>query len=49
MKGGGDIEVDWHSDKNKLKMNNSLHFIDKELVQVILNELSRKNMTALGE
>jgi hypothetical protein len=46
---GGDIEVDWHSDGKMMKRNNSKHFIDKELVQVILKELSRKNMTALGE
>jgi hypothetical protein len=46
---GGDIEIDWHSDRKKMKRNNSKHFIDKELVQVILKELSRKNMTALGE
>jgi hypothetical protein len=32
-----------------MKRNNSLHFIDKELVKVILEEMRRKNMTALGE
>ncbi len=42
MKEGGDIEVDWHSDKKKMKRNNSLHFIDRELVQVILKEMNRK-------
>ena len=49
MKEGGDIEVDWHSDKKKMKKNNSLHFIDRELVQVILKEINRKNTSALGE
>jgi hypothetical protein len=30
MKEGGDIEVDWHSDKKDMKRNNSHHFIDRE-------------------
>ena len=50
MMNGGDIEVDWHSDKKKMKRNNTLYFIDKELVKVILKEMRKKNMTtALGE
>ena len=49
MKEGGNIEVDWHSDKKKMKMNNSLHFIDKELVQVILEEMRRQLKDILGQ
>jgi len=50
MMNGSDIEVDWHSDKKKMKRNNTLYIIDKELVKVILKEMRKKNMTtALGE
>jgi hypothetical protein len=49
MMNASDIEVDWHSDKNR-KRNNTLYCIDKELVKVILNEMRKKNITpGLGE
>ena len=49
MMNGSDIEVDWHLDKKKMKRNNTLYIIDKELVNAILKEMRKKNMTALGE
>ena len=49
MMNGGDIEVDWHSDKKKRKRNNTLYCLDKELVKVLLKEMREKNITGLGE
>jgi hypothetical protein len=34
MTNGNDIEVFWHSDNKKRKMNNTLYCIDKELVSM---------------
>jgi hypothetical protein len=49
MMNGGDIEVDWHSDKKKRKRYNTLYCLDKELVKVLLKEMQEKNITGLGE
>jgi predicted AAA+ superfamily ATPase len=50
MTNGNNIEVVWHSDKKKRKKNNKLYFIDKELVNVLLLEVMKKNITpGLGE
>ena len=50
MNNRNDIEVVWHSDKKKRKKNNKLYCIDKELVQVLLHEMMKKNITpGLGD
>ena len=49
MMNGSDIEVDWYSDKKKIKRNNTSYCIDKEFVKVILEEMRKNNITALGE
>ncbi len=47
MMNGNNIEVAWHLDQKKVKKNNTC--IDKELVEVILKKMRKKNITELGE
>jgi hypothetical protein len=49
MMNSNDLYVVWNTDKKNVKKNQKQYYIDKDLVRVIMKEMSQKNITKFCE